>query len=155
MCHIVFYTVVPNCPLLHCGAKFSWCQIVLVFTAVPNCPGAILSSFTLRCQIALVFTAVPNCPGAKLSKIVRNEIWRAALFCLKLERPQFLSADLTPVTGGTYFNFLKRRRALHTIWISFYFEGFVEIELRGNYNFKSFFQIPWILCWSEFQIVNH
>ena len=110
---VVQIVLVQNCLLLHYAAKLS------LFIMVPYCPllhcGAKLSSFTLRCQIALVFTAVPNCPGAKLSKIVRNEIWRAALFCLKLERPQFLSADLTPVTGGTYFNFLKRRRALHTI----------------------------------------
>ena len=43
---VIFFIMVQNCPLLHCGAKsFSFtlrCQIVL---------GAKLSSFTLRCQI--------------------------------------------------------------------------------------------------------
>ena len=70
--------------LFHCGAKLSWCQIVLFslrcqivlfplrcqIVLVPNCPilhswcqivlGAKLSSFTLL---------VPNCPGAKLSSM--------------------------------------------------------------------------------------
>ena len=48
------FIAVPNCPPLHCSAKLSWCQNVLV----PKCP---------RCQSVLFYIAVPNCPGAKLS----------------------------------------------------------------------------------------
>ena len=65
--------LVPNCPLLHYGAKLSMvpncprCQIVHFWPAVPNCPRCQIVHFTLRCQIVLV----PNCPllhcGAKLS----------------------------------------------------------------------------------------
>ena len=76
MCNLLGITVnvsVPNCPLLHYGAKLSTvpncprCQIVHFWPAVPNCPRCQIVHFTLRCQIVLV----PNCPllhcGAKLS----------------------------------------------------------------------------------------
>ena len=48
-------SAVPNCPLLHYGAKLSWCQIVrgAKLSAVPNCPW---------CQIVHFYTMVPNCP---------------------------------------------------------------------------------------------
>ena len=73
--------------VLHCGAKLSWCQIVLFslrcqivpFTLrcqiVPFSWRCQIVPFSLRCQIVLgaklsSFTLlVPNCPGAKLSSV--------------------------------------------------------------------------------------
>ena len=76
--------------LLHCGAKLSWCQIVLFslrcqivlfplrcqIVLVPNCPilhswcqivlGAKLSSFTLLVPNCPFYTAVPNCPRCQI-----------------------------------------------------------------------------------------
>ena len=53
-----FYTTVPNCSLLHRGAKLPWCQIVNVFAMVPNCPPTWVVPNCPWCQIVLV----PNCP---------------------------------------------------------------------------------------------
>ena len=73
--------------VLHCGAKLSWCQIVLfslwcqIVPFTLRCQIVLFSwrcqivPFSLRCQIVLgaklsSFTLlVPNCPGAKLSSV--------------------------------------------------------------------------------------